>query len=131
MTKSEFLQNINQDHKKLIEKLMPIIEKYDSSLKQSVVKLMGTDMLGYKQDGEFKYAFASYLKHLSFHNMVMYCYPELNKKYKKLFKGTKFQKSCINFPSVDNFPFDAFEGFIKESSSYRYPSELQLKNRQK
>ncbi len=88
-------------------------------------------MVGYAQDGEFKYAFASHSKHITFHNMVMYCYPELHANFKGTFEKVTFQKSCINIMVLDKFSFNDFEKFIQASAAYQYPSELQLKRRKK
>jgi len=128
---TEYLHSINPGHKTIIEQCMPIIEMADKGLNIEVGDLMGNEALIYKQGGEFKYAFASHPKFLSFHNMVMYCNPELQKTFKDLFKHGKFQKSCINFSDVENFDFDSFKETIVLSSQKQYPSEIQLKRKSK
>ena len=126
MTKEEFLKQTDPDYQAVIVELMPVIEKHESGLTSDVVQVMGMDMLGYKQEGEFKYAFSIHKRHLSFHSMVMYCYPEIHKNFKEKLPGGKFQKSCINFKKGEPFPFHEFEVFIRECATYPYPSPLQL-----
>lgn len=127
----DFLNTMLAEHKTITEKLIPIIEKYEKNLELSVSSTMGKEMLVYKEQDEFKYAIASHPKHLSFHNMVMYVYPDLHKKYEKLFEKSNFRKGCINFLNIENISLDLFKNFIKESASYVYPTELQLKKQKK
>lgn len=124
-----FLQQLPKDQCSLVEQLMAVIEKKDPKLSKGVVQLMGKEMVGYKQEGEFKYGFASYEKHLSVHNMVMYCYPNLHKEYCKKFDKVTFQKSCLTIKECQNFSVPTFERLIKDSAALQYPSELQLKRR--
>ncbi|MCB0619719.1 MAG: hypothetical protein KDC43_23570 [Saprospiraceae bacterium] len=131
MNKEEFLQSLPAEHRDLIERLIPIVEKYETDLSQGIVQVMGSQMLGYRQDGEFKYAFASEKKHLSFHSMVMYCYPELRERFQSRFQTAKFQKACINVARPAEFDLETFDDFIRESSAYPYPSPLQLQRRAK
>lgn len=125
MTKEKFLAQSDPFYRTIIESLIPLIEKYDKGLSAAVIQFMGTDMLGYTQEGEFKYAFSCHPRHLSFHSMVMYCYPEIHEKFKESLPGGIFKKSCINFRKGEDFPFEEFEIFIRTCATYPYPSSLQ------
>lgn len=129
MTISEFINEMEANHKIVVEKIMKIITKYEPNLTPKIIKTMGKEMIGYEQEGVFKYALASHPKHLSLHNMVMYCYPELNNQFIKEIKNAKFRKGCINFIKLDNFSYETIEKLIEESAKFEYPTKQQLKNK--
>ncbi len=126
MTIEQFVDEMDEKHIQVTKKIMAILSKYEPGLTPNIIKTMGKEMIGYAQDGVFKYALASHPKHLSFHNMVMYCYPELNDKYLKKMKNAKFRKGCINFIKLDDFSFDIVEKLIEDSAKYKYPTDQQL-----
>lgn len=131
MTKDDFCKSLPAVHRGLIEKLLPVIASHEAHVHWDVGQAMGAEMLIYRQDGEFKYAFSSHNNHLSFHAMVMYCYPELHRKHSKLMKSATFQKGCINFKDGVAFPFAAFEEFIRDAATFQYPSPRQIERRER
>lgn len=127
MSISEFINQFNPKHKAAAKAIMQIISEKEPSLEPQIKTTMGKEMICYEQNGEFKYAIASHPQHLSLHNMVMYCYPDLNDKFVNQFTKAKFRKGCINFTNVDDFPINTIEQLILESSNLQYPTEQQLK----
>lgn len=123
MTIKEYLDSIPAEHKKILTKLRTMIKKHDKSVKEYFGYSMKSQMIIFKHGDEFKYALASQKNHLSFHTMVMYCYPELREKYINTIKPAKFRSGCINFSKYDEFPYEAVEEMIVEMSKKSFPKE--------
>ena len=131
MTGKEYLNALAPDRKALISSLRDLIFKHDRNVKESVERMMGTEMLVYKTpEGIFKYALSSVKTHMSFHSMVLYCSSErfggtgLREKYQALLPKVKFQKGCINFKNAGQMPLDIIEEFIRESAGLEYPPAI-------
>jgi len=130
MTIEEFLDSCDPAYRSMIEEIATLIDSIESDLRQGVMNVMGREMLGYSQEGEFKYAFSVHRDHLSFHNMVMYCYPEIHEQFKGDMRGVKFQKSCINFRKGSSLPLAELETLIRKCAACSYPIPMQ-KSRKK
>ena len=79
---------------------------------------MGSQMLMFKVNGSCKYGF-THGNHLTFHNWVMYCYPEIREKYadKLGVPKSRVQKSCINISPGDTLDEAAFSGMFKAGAA--------------
>lgn len=124
MTKDDFLHNAGSRYREIIESLLCLIEKHDRGLKTEVEPVMGTHMLVLRQKDGFKYAFSVHKDHLSFHNMLMYSYPELHYRLKERIPGGNVRRSCINFKNNGEFPFREFEGMMRLCADYPFPASL-------
>ena len=109
------------ESQKTIQTLSEFILASEPNLEIKQTDLMGSKVLGFLQSQNLKYAFASQKNHITFHNMVMYCYPELAKSFKELFPQEKFLKSCIHFKEPLNLDFEKFRIMIETSAQRLFP----------
>lgn len=117
MTKEKYINTLPENEKDIIQQFRKVILENDTSVSEEFGKIMSVDhTLNYYQNGVFKYGLAVTTKHVSFHSMVLYANPELAEYLKKELGKVKFQKGCINFKSIVDFPIDIFTKHIKASS---------------
>jgi len=102
--------------KDILSELKKIIEKNDKAVKGGKGKIMGTEGYGFSEDGVFKYALAKTKAGYSFHSMAIYANPDLHADFKSKLKKAKFQKGCVNFKSLEDFPLNVFEEHMKKSA---------------
>ena len=100
----------------IIDKLKKIILKYDKNVEVKEGKIMGTSGFVFNQEGVFKYGLTKTKTGYSFHSMAMYANPDLFNDLKLKMTKAKFQKGCVNFKSLDDFPVDLFEEHMKKSA---------------
>lgn len=101
----------------VLEKLRKIILKNDKTIKQGTGGVMGnTNGFVFMQNGVFKYGVNKTKTGYSFHSMAMYANPDLFNDLKSKMTKAKFQKGCVNFKSLDDFPAEAFEEHMKKSA---------------
>jgi len=101
----------------VLEKLKKIILKNDKTIKEGTGGIMGsTNGFVFTQDGVFKYGVAKTKTGYSYHSMAMYADPVLHSDFKSKLKKVKFQKGCVNFKSLEDFPADVFEEHMKKSA---------------
>jgi TfoX/Sxy family transcriptional regulator of competence genes len=99
------------------ETLKKIILKYDKLVKQGTGGVMGnTNGFVFTQEGVFKYGVNKTKAGYSFHSMAMYANPDLFNDLKSRMTKAKFQKGCVNFKSLDDFPVELFEEHMKKSA---------------
>lgn len=98
-----------------IEKLAKIILKNDKSVTRKKGKIMGVEGDAFYYEEIFKYALAKTKTGYTFHSMAMYANPDLFNDLKSKMVKAKFQKGCVNFKSLDDFPVDLFEEHMKMS----------------
>lgn len=110
-----------------------IICKHDKSVKKGKGTVMGNASGEvFNQDGVFKYAVAKTRTGYSFHSMVIYGNPNLYNDLKAKLAKAKFQKGCINFKSVEDFPIKIFEEHIRKSAKCDFSNVINhYKNKKK
>ena len=104
MTPIEFLEKQDPERKELLKSIHKVIVENDKTVKATVGKMMGKDMILYNCPGSFKYGLASVKEHMSLHCLPIYGDKKLYEKYEKLFSKAKLQKGCINFKNADEMP---------------------------
>lgn len=122
-----FLKEINDEDVEIISRLREIISRKDPLVTERIGKIMSSDgAFVYEQEGIFKYGLAKTSKHFTFHSMVMYAFPEVMELSKKSFigKGIKFQKGCINFPSLESISIKAFQEVLKLSAKQNFETVI-------
>ncbi len=122
MTAREFLSKQDSDVQRHLSAIHGIIVRHDAKVKASVEKMMGKEMIVYKEDGIFKYALANMKHYMTLHAMPMYAFPAIFKKYKALLPEAKFQKGCVNFKNSGAMPLDLVEDLIKDCAAMDYAS---------
>ncbi len=109
-----FLAELSSVDQKIIEGFRNCILSTDSTVVESTGSVMNSQgALVYKQEDVFKYALARTKNHFTLHSMVMYAYPKTVKNLKEQSSKLKFQKGCINFKSLSDFPLSEFSALIK------------------
>ena len=94
-----------------------IIIEEDKTIVASIEKMMGKEMIIYKDRGMMKYALASVKNYMSLHVLPMYMSAELFSKYKSLLNKASFQKGCINFLLADEMPLKIVRQLIHDCST--------------
>ncbi|MEQ8549755.1 MAG: hypothetical protein RIC03_17715 [Cyclobacteriaceae bacterium] len=121
MNKLAYFSSIKESHAALIKEMSAILLGLEPNLEEKVLKMMGSDMLCYYENDAFKYGFSSHDRHVSFHNMVMYCYPNVREEIGFNFKKSQLKKSCVNFDTDIAFAPSNFEALIIKSKEYPFP----------
>lgn len=117
LTTAKYIASLDKKDKDIISQLRKIITASDKSVKEKIGGVMGSkNSLVYLQDDVFKYCLAVNKNYYSFHSLAMYANPSLHKMAKESFKGSKLQKGCINFKSLEQFHPKEFEKFMKASA---------------
>ncbi len=109
-----FLTELSPAEQEIIEGFRKCILSLDSTVEESTEAIMSNQgAFVYKQEGVFKYGLAKTKHHFSLHSMVMYAYPETVTQLKEQSSKLKFQKGCINFKSLSDFPLSEFSALIQ------------------
>ncbi len=122
-----FLKQISAEDTGVISRLRNIISTQDNLVTERIGKIMSSSgAFVYEQEGIFKYGLAKTSKHFTFHSMAMYAFPEVMEFSKKSFigKGIKFQKGCINFPTLDSLSIEAFEKVLELSAKQNFETVI-------
>jgi hypothetical protein len=106
MTVAEYISQQEENRKNILSSIHFIIIKEDQTVIAEVGKMMGKEMILYKEKGHFKYGLASVKNYMSMHIMPIYGGSPLHAKYKILMPDMEFQKGCINFKSDKGVPFE-------------------------
>ena len=118
MKTNDFINKKDSATQVIFKTLNEIIRKHDSSVTVEVGSIMSVkEALVYKQDDVFKYGLTATKNHYSYHSMVMYAYPQVLTKFKKLNTKIKFQKGCFNFKSIEDIDLKSFDEFLKQSAT--------------
>ncbi len=109
-----FLTELSPAEQEIIEGFRECILTTDSTVVENTGSFMNNQgALVYKQEDVFKYALARTKNHFTLHSMVMYAYPETVTQLKEQSSKLKFQKGCINFKSLSDFPLSEFSALIQ------------------
>jgi len=113
---STFISKIESPRKELMTSIHNLILKTNKQVKPEIEKMMGVEMIVYKQSGLFTYGLSSVKSHMSLHAMPIYMNPPLHGKYSKLLNKAKFQKGCVNFKSAEEMPLDVVKNLLSDCS---------------
>lgn len=106
MNASEYISKQHKDRQSILSGIHAVIMEEDSSVSQEVGKMMGKEMILYKENGHFKYGLSSVKNYMSLHIMPIYGSSPLHEKYQKLLPDAEFQKGCINFRNSSELRLD-------------------------
>jgi len=117
MTAEEYIGTLSENEQHIINQFRKVILENDKEVFENFGKLMSNPhAFCYNEQGVFKYGLTVAKNHLSFHSLVMYSNPGLMDGLKTQLKNARFQKGCINFKSLDDFPLSVFEKHMQVSS---------------
>lgn len=117
MTAEQYINTLSENEQTIINQFRKTISENDKAVSENFGKLMSNpNAFCYNEQNVFKYGLTVTQKHISFHSLVMYSHPELMNELKTKLKKVKFQKGCINFKTLDDFPLPVFAEHIRTSS---------------
>lgn len=125
MNVDEFVLTLPKSTTQTISQFRRIILESDKEVKEVLGSIMSiVNTLNYEQEGVFKYGLAVTKNHISFHSMVMYANPLLMDHLKGQLVDVRFQKGCINFSGLEDFPSTVFEEHLRLSASVDFSSAI-------
>lgn len=132
MAAKEYINSLPEPQKNIVQQFRKIILDMDKGVEETFGKIMNIESaLRYNQSGVFKYGFAVTKNYFTFHSMVMYANPILANDLKGKLKGVKFQKGCINFKNVEDFPLAEFKKHIEASAKIDFSPVIKHYNAKK
>lgn len=109
----------------IVQRLRKIILECDPSVREARGSIMkNKDALNYFQGGVFKYGLTSSKNFITFHSMVLYGTPALMDELKARLLTANFQKGCVNFRSLTDFPEEAFSEHLRKSAQIDFASMI-------
>ena len=101
----QYISTLSQTEQQAISQFRKVILENDKVVSESFGKFMSNpNAINYNEQGVFKYGLTVAKNYISFHSLVMYSNPQLMDELKLKLPKAKFQKGCINFKSLDEFP---------------------------
>jgi len=101
----QYISTLSQTEQQAINQFRKVILENDKAVSESFGKFMSNpNAISYNEQGVFKYGLTVAKNYISFHSLVMYSNPQLMDELKLKLPKAKFQKGCINFKSLDEFP---------------------------
>jgi len=101
----QYISTLSQTEQQAISQFRKVILENDKVVSESFGKFMSNpNAISYNEQGVFKYGLTVAKNYISFHSLVMYSNPQLMDELKLKLPKAKFQKGCINFKSLDEFP---------------------------
>ncbi|GAA4180916.1 MULTISPECIES: DUF1801 domain-containing protein [Sphingobacterium] len=101
----QYISTLSQTEQQAISQFRKVILENDKAVSESFGKFMSNpNAISYNEQGVFKYGLTVAKNYISFHSLVMYSNPQLIDELKSKLPKAKFQKGCINFKSLDEFP---------------------------
>jgi hypothetical protein len=133
MTITDHISQLAGDRQQITTTIHELILKNDPNVEAVVGTMMRAEMIIYNQRNYFKYGLANAKDHLTLHVLPIYANAPLHAKYVQLLPGARFQKGCVNFKNVTEFPLHILEQLIKECSiiDLLAEREKQLANKKK
>jgi hypothetical protein len=126
MTAEQYINSLSEREQDIINCFRHIILENDQSVSEKFGKLMKNPYtFCYYEQGVFKYGLTVSKNHFSFHSLVLYSTPALMEELKTELQKVKFQKGCINFKSLDDFPVSDYEKHIKDSATIDFSPVIQ------
>ena len=104
------------ERQNILEKIHQTIIESDKTVEATIEKMMGKEMILYKNKGSMKYGLASVKSYMSLHALPIYVSTALNSKYQLLLSNAKFQKGCINFENENDMPIEIVKDLITDCS---------------
>jgi hypothetical protein len=117
MDVTAFLNSQQDSRRELMSELHAIIVANDTTIVPVLEKMMGKEMILYKEGGTMKYGLASVKNHMSFHCLPIYAFAALHEKYAKLLPLANFQKGCINFNNAKEMPPAILAALVSDCSA--------------
>ncbi|WP_343558871.1 DUF1801 domain-containing protein [Sphingobacterium sp.] len=113
----QYISTLSEGAQNAIRQFRKVISENDKAVSESFGKFMSNpNAISYNEQGVFKYGLTVAKNYISFHSLVMYSNPELMDELKSKLPKAKFQKGCINFKSLDEFPESVLSAHMQRSS---------------
>ncbi|MDR0265205.1 MAG: hypothetical protein LBJ04_18460 [Sphingobacterium sp.] len=113
----QYIGTLSDSEQQIIGQFRKTIAENDSAVSERFGKFMSNpNAISFNEQGVFKYGLTLAKKHISFHSLVMYANPQLMAELKLKLPKATFQKGCINFKTLDEFPISVLTEHIQNSS---------------
>jgi len=113
----QYISTLSEIEQQAISQFRKVILENDKAVSESFGKFMSNpNAISYNEQGVFKYGLTVAKNYISFHSLVMYSNPLLKDELKSKLPKAKFQKGCINFKSLDEFPESVLVEHMQTSS---------------
>ncbi|MGE8290077.1 MAG: DUF1801 domain-containing protein [Sphingobacterium sp.] len=113
----QYISTLSEIEQQAISQFRKVILENDKAVSESFGKFMSNpNAISYNEQGVFKYGLTVAKNYISFHSLVMYSNPLLMDELKSKLPKAKFQKGCINFKSLDEFPESVLVEHMQTSS---------------
>jgi len=113
----QYIGTLSDNEQQIIGQFRKTIAENDSAVSESFGKFMSNpNAISFNEQGVFKYGLTLAKNYISFHSLVMYANPQLMAELKLKLPKAKFQKGCINFKTLDEFPISVLTEHIQISS---------------
>jgi len=113
----QYISTLSETEQQAISQFRKVILENDKAVSESFGKFMSNpNAISYNEQGVFKYGLTVTKNYISFHSLVMYSNPQLMDELKSKLPKAKFQKGCINFKSLDEFPESVLVDHMQISS---------------
>ncbi len=125
MEKEQFLNTLGTKEQEVLRQFGKAILALDKTVEEKLGKLMSIEhALCYNQEDVFKYGLTVTPNHISFHSMLLYSCPSLMEALKGQLTKVKFQKSCVNFKSLEDFPLAVFKEHMKAAAKVDFSAVI-------
>jgi len=128
---TEFINTQPTERQETLTTIHQTILANDTNVIPAIKPMMGKEMILYEQLNYMKYALASAKNYMSLHCLPMYMNPAIHAKYLPLLPNANFQKGCINFTNMKEFPLEVLTAFIAECSSVNIAEVLENRKNKK
>ena len=113
----QYIDTLSDTEQQIIRQFRKAISENDNTVSESFGKFMSNpNAISFNEQGVFKYGLTVAKNYISFHSLVIYTNPELMEELKLKLPKAKFQKGCINFKTLDEFPASVLAEHIQVSS---------------
>jgi hypothetical protein len=113
----QYINTLSETEQQAIGQFRKVILENDKAVSENFGKFMSNpNAISYNEQGVFKYGLTIAKTYISFHSLVMYSNPHLMNELRTELPKAKFQKGCINFKSLDEFPESILKEHIQASS---------------
>lgn len=113
----QYIAKLSATEQEVIHQFRKAIVENDQAISEDFGKFMSNpNAFSFNEQGVFKYGLTVAKNYISFHSLVIYTNPELMEELKLKIPKAKFQKGCINFKTLDEFPVAVLAEHIQISS---------------
>jgi hypothetical protein len=117
-TLESYLATLSKSDSELMRTFRKVIVESDANITEGFGSVMAcTNAIVFHEEGVFKYGIVKNKDYFSLHSMVLYSHPKLMENLKRELKKVHFQKGCINFKSMQDFPESVLREHMQQAAA--------------